>query len=156
MNKLEGRILQILKDILKANKEAVEKNDWESVYLNTPEDYRPQLSNLLRELHINPMEYFEDIIPEGFCADDLKLTNVQIPDNIRDLDNYCFSGCLNLARVFLPDSVERIGRFAFANITDLTIHYDGKESDFEDNVIFFNSSFEKGTKIICIDGEVTI
>ena len=52
--------------------------------------------------------------------------------------------------------IVRAGKEKFLIAADLERTTLISKLNFEDNLIFFNSSFEKGTKIICIDGEVTI
>ena len=51
----------------------------------------------------------------GILAKDLIL-----PDDVKDIRSYAFSGCTNLTSVTIPDSVTNIGSFAFYNCRGLT------------------------------------
>lgn len=48
------------------------------------------------------------------------LTSVTIPDNVKSIGSYAFSGCSNLTSITIPDSVMSIGEYAFAGCTSLT------------------------------------
>ena len=48
------------------------------------------------------------------------LTNVIIPDSVKEIGSGAFSGCSNLASVTIPDSVTSIGSYAFFRCSGLT------------------------------------
>ena len=52
-------------------------------------------------------------------------------DGIKTIDEYAFSGCTALTRVFIPTSVNRILYGAFSGCSALEVAgYDGTEDDF--------------------------
>jgi hypothetical protein len=48
------------------------------------------------------------------------LTSIIIPDSVTRIGNYAFSGCDDLTSIIIPDSVTRIGNYAFSGCDDLT------------------------------------
>lgn len=48
------------------------------------------------------------------------LNNVQIPNSVSSIGDFCFDGCSNLALVSIPDGVVSIGRWAFMNCSNLS------------------------------------
>ena len=46
-----------------------------------------------------------------------------IPEGIRSLQDYAFSGCCNLNKILLPEGIQAIGHEAFAHCEELTELY---------------------------------
>ena len=63
----------------------------------------------------NPLYYAKKLYLNGEL-----LTGLIIPDSIKEIKNYAFSGCSGLTSVTVPNSVTSIGGFAFAYCTGLT------------------------------------
>ena len=63
----------------------------------------------------NPLYYAKKLYLNGEL-----LTGLIIPDSIKEIKNYAFSGCSGLTSVTVPNSVTSIGGFAFYYCTGLT------------------------------------
>jgi hypothetical protein len=63
-----------------------------------------------------------DVLRIGYQTfkDNTKITNVIIPDTIKIIDDYVFSGCLGLESVTIPDSVTDMGMYAFSDCKNLS------------------------------------
>ena len=62
-------------------------------------------------------EIGNDLVAAG-CMPDLP-TPQDIPDNVKCIGHYAFSGCVNLTEVVIPEGVEQIGWNAFGNCKSL-------------------------------------
>jgi len=51
------------------------------------------------------------------CTD---LTKIKIPNSVKKIGNYAFFGCTDLTKIEIPNSVNKIGDYAFSGCTDLT------------------------------------
>ena len=60
------------------------------------------------------------IIAGGAFRDCENLTNVVIPDSVKNISRGAFNGCTNLESVTIPNSVSVISNWAFANCTNLS------------------------------------
>ncbi|WP_206173260.1 leucine-rich repeat protein [Treponema ruminis] len=49
-----------------------------------------------------------------------KLTGLVVPDSVKSIGEYAFSGCSGLTSVEIPDSVKSIGEYAFSGCSGLT------------------------------------
>ena len=45
---------------------------------------------------------------------------ITIPENVREIGDYAFSGCSSLRSITIPESVKKIGDYAFLNCYSLT------------------------------------
>ena len=50
----------------------------------------------------------------------IKLTDVNIPETVTNIEYRAFQGCVNLASISFPDNVTSIGNYAFSSCTGLT------------------------------------
>jgi hypothetical protein len=54
----------------------------------------------------------------------LGLTNMEIPNSVTSIGNYCFEQCSNLTSIEIPNSVTTMGIYCFekcSNLTSMTI-----------------------------------
>lgn len=67
----------------------------------------------------NPDTIFSDvkepypIVSVGVLSECTSLINVKLPDNIKEINGYAFSGCYSLRQIKLPDKVEKLGMQVF-------------------------------------------
>lgn len=54
-----------------------------------------------------------DVLGGYFFYDLQNLRDVKLPNNIKEIETYAFSGCTNLERVEIPKDVNKIGNYAF-------------------------------------------
>ena len=63
----------------------------------------------------NPLHNRADLYLNGNLV-----TELVIPDTVKEIKNYSFSGCTSLTSITIPNSVEFIGDYAFSDCTSLT------------------------------------
>ena len=115
---------QALKPILlePAIQEALQNNDFNTLYKELPLDYASYFTHLMSSLNIDPLKYL-DYIPDLFLAD-TTIRAINIPSHIKSIDHLAFNHCKGLTSVTIPDSVTSIGQYAFndcINLTSITI-----------------------------------
>ncbi|MGN0768229.1 MAG: leucine-rich repeat domain-containing protein, partial [Christensenellales bacterium] len=84
-------------------------------------------------------------------------TELVLPEDITEINNYAFCDCSNLTSVIIPDSVTSIGDWAFYYCTGLTsVTYNGTKAQW--NAISKGSSWNYNTgsyTIYCTDGTLS-
>lgn len=97
----------------------------------------------------------ERIAQSAFSRGDF--TEIQLPDTLKEIGDFAFSGCEELTRICIPASVTAIGTSVFSNcnnLTDLSVAEENAGYKEEGQVIY---SKDGGTLITCpAAGEVTI
>ena len=79
------------------------------------------------------------------------LTSVVIPDGVREIGSYAFSGCTSLTSVVIPSSVTRIGKSAFESCESLTsVKFEGSVNDW----CSLGIEVDWRVKVKCSDGYV--
>lgn len=63
----------------------------------------------------NPLYYAENLYLNGNLV-----TNLEIPDSVKNISDYAFFSCNDLTSVTIPSSVTSIGKYAFRSCNDLT------------------------------------
>lgn len=63
----------------------------------------------------SPNSYAEKLYFQGEL-----LTEIVLNDDVEEVPDYAFKGCVNLTKVTIPNDVTRIGNYAFFNCTKLT------------------------------------
>ena len=63
----------------------------------------------------NPLYYDHKLFLNG-----KEVTNLVVPDSVTKIGNFAFSGCSSLTKVTIPDSVTEIGICAFSNCSNLS------------------------------------
>lgn len=56
------------------------------------------------------------IIPKRAFCNNTNLTEIIIPNSVKEICIFAFSGCAGLKRIILPNSVKYIGQSAFLNV----------------------------------------
>ena len=109
--------------LLKPNiQEALQNNDFNTLYKELPSDYASYFTHLMSSLNIDPLKYL-DYIPDLFLAD-TTIRAINIPSHIKRIGHLAFNHCKGLTSVTIPDSVTSIGQYAFndcINLTSITI-----------------------------------
>lgn len=84
--------------------------------------------------------YGKDVTGIRFNAfkDCKKILIITIPDSVKYIDNYAFSGCSRLTSVIIPDNVTRIGYGAFKSCVNLNRLTIGKGVINIENEAFYN------------------
>ena len=88
----------------------------------------------LDNIHITDLVIPDDVKSIGnyafyYCS---KLTSVTIPDSVTSIGDSAFAGCSGLMSVTVPDNVMRIGDSAFRNcsrLTSITVPFVGEKAD---------------------------
>jgi hypothetical protein len=60
-----------------------------------------------------------EVIDVHAFSGNTRLTEVKLPNTIKEIKNYAFMGCENLRYINIPDSVETIGIGVFSECTKL-------------------------------------
>ena len=105
---------------LMRNKEYINKNDFEMLYINLFEyqpDYISLLTQLLLEAELNPLDSV-DYIPSGFL-ENTNIKNFTIPEHITAIGSYAFKTCSKLENIEIPSSVESIAKSVFEDCLSL-------------------------------------
>jgi len=98
----------------------------------------------------NSVEVFStDIIGlSSLFGNIVELTSVTLPDSLKVIPNWAFSGCKKLRKVNLPANLEEIGSYAFDNcgeLTELIIPDNIQTVRFTDDI--FNNAFQGCQKL---------
>jgi hypothetical protein len=124
-----------IKEFLKRNdiQELLQEENIDKVYYqylleNSDIHAATELTDFFGEVEIDVLKYVTTTFPYMFA--ETAVEHVEIPDNVRDIDDCMFLRCSFLKSVVIPDSVKYIGRKAFAYCTaleNITIPEDIKE-----------------------------
>lgn len=72
-----------------------------------------------------------EVANKVFC-ENANLTDVILPNNIKTIRAYSFSGCTNLKRIFIPCTVREIKQYAFNSCDNLEdIYFSGTEEEWK-------------------------
>ena len=85
------------------------------------------------EVNSNPLFFAKNLYLNGEL-----LTELVIPDSIKEIKNHAFSGCSSLTNVIIPNSVTSIGRSAFEGCSGLTKVIIGSSVKTIENCAFAN------------------
>ena len=115
-----------VKEFIQDNKDLIETNAWDQVYdnaiFNLDSESTGELGKIFLDLGIDPIAEL-DYIPDYYLSStDIK--SFTIPNHIHLLSEGCFSYCLGLDEIIIPESVEQIAQFAFYacnNLKKITI-----------------------------------
>ena len=116
-----------------------EKEEGYTLFISQPR-YRENASNR------NPIEFSKDLVPFGqeelvlpsyyegkpivrmnvdilygsILNQDKKIKHIVLPQKIKEIEEYAFSGCSSLTSITIPESVKEIGKYAFSYCSSLT------------------------------------
>lgn len=143
---------QELLPFLKENREALDNNDFNSLYrellfLNHDEMLISDFTKLLYDAKINPLLFMESV-PTFFLIKNKDIKSIKIPNNIKMIDTNAF-GQSSISNIFIPNSIETIGSHAFADCQNLTdIFFENQSKiDYIPSYCFYNNSNIKSIKI---------
>ena len=115
-----------VKEFIQDNKDLIEENKWDQLYdnaiFNLDSESTGELGKIFLDLGIDPIAEL-DYIP-GYYLSSTDITSFTIPNHIHLLSNGCFSYCLGLDEIVIPESVTEIAQFAFYacnNLKKITI-----------------------------------
>lgn len=119
LQEIDG-LSKALKTILvKPNiQEALQNNDFNTLYKELPLDYASYFTHLMSSLNIDPLKYL-DYVPAWFLAD-TTIRAINIPSHIKRIGRAAFLNCSHLEHITIPDSVTTIGFNAFYKCSGLT------------------------------------
>ena len=98
--------------------EALQNNDFNTLYKELPLDYASYFTHLMSSLNIDPLKYL-DYIPDLFLAD-TTIRAINIPSHIKRIGKSAFEHCSRLTSITIPNSVMTIGFKAFYKCSGLT------------------------------------
>lgn len=112
----------------------------------------------LREILFGENCKLETISDYAF-ANCIQLTNIVIPNNVRNVGDYAFSGCRGLTSVTIGNSVTSVGDYAFSGCSSLTsITFNGTTEQWQ--AISKGNSWKynvpSSCKVHCTDGDINI
>lgn len=107
-----------LKEFIEQNINLIEDNDFTELYNRCSDDNRGELTDVLYECSIDPLQYMTEI-PDMFAAE-TDLTNITIPDSITSIGKHAFDECIKLTRVTISNNVKWIDKYAFGGCSSLT------------------------------------
>lgn len=81
------------------------------------------------------------------------LNRIHLPESIEEIKLSAFLGCYSLKEITLPLSIKVLDIWCFSLIPNLVINYPGTKDEFN-NIIKGDEWCNKGTKLICSDGEI--
>lgn len=139
--------------ILEKCGEYLDSADFEKAY-NCCLDDRSLLTAAIILSGTNPLSNMSYIPNHAF--QNLPITSMIIPDNIKVLGYGCFSFCDKLTTLVIPKSVERIDKFAFYSTHLKNIDYEGTAADFRK--IRLKNGWDANSNvgfIRCSDGIIT-
>ena len=98
--------------------EALQNNDFNTLYKELPLDYASYFTHLMSSLNIDPLKYL-DYIPDFFLAY-TTIRAINIPSHIKRIGKSAFEHCSRLTSITIPNSVMTIGFKAFYKCSGLT------------------------------------
>lgn len=102
----------------------------------------------------NPLYYAHNLYINNSLVTDLV-----IPDTVKEIKPYAFSGCSGLTRITIPNSVTSIGESAFSGCSGLTsITYKGTKAQWQaiSKGSFWKSNVPSNCEVRCTDGTINI
>ena len=98
----------------------------------------------------------EDVLPR--VDYNMNLLEVVVPDGVKSLVSpYSFEGCNSLEKITLPNTIQSIGAYAFAETPFDTIYYNGTKEQWSQ--IEFANGWDGARRqtiyIVCVDGTIT-
>lgn len=142
-----------IKTFIEQHKIELLDNNFTKLYKDVDYEYLTELSEVLLEAGINPLEYMPRVpneflfgavhsikdfkIPNNIVSigkhafSDTDLVEIVIPQGVKIVEDRAFSGCTELSVVYLPSSIEELGRSIFGRCFQLkTIVYNGTFDQF--------------------------
>ena len=109
---------------LRVNTGLLEEGNFDELYYRYGQEFYDidtctPLTELLIDAGIEPLDYL-NTIPDQYARRYKLITKVVIPENIKSIGKWAFSGCYGLTSVTIPDSVTFIGDSAFSGCYRLT------------------------------------
>jgi len=83
------------------------------------------INTITKEVVLSETDISDVIVPEGIQSitrnafDNRHLSSIQLPDSLKEIGDYAFSGCDKLKSIVLPVPLEEIGERAFSDCTSL-------------------------------------
>lgn len=122
--------------------------DWLKISFGT---YEANPLYYAQHLYIDNQEVTDVVIPNTIkeikpCVFNscVNLTSVTIPNSVKNIGEYAFSECSGLTSITIPSSVKRIGEGAFTDcwgLTSITVNWD-EPIEIEDNIFVDHSMFK--------------
>ena len=115
MKSASPRLVELLRD--EDIQELISVGDWKKLYVLVPARIRSELTQLLYEAGLDPLEN-QIKIPRAFLYEaDIK--SFKIPQHITSIDDYAFSYCSSLTSISIGNGVTGIGGMAFEDCSSL-------------------------------------
>ena len=143
--------------LLKPNiQEALQNNDFNTLYKELPVDYASYFTHLMSSLNIDPLKYL-DYIPDLFLAY-TTIRAINIPSHIKRIGRAAFLDCSHLEHITIPSSMMIIGDQALYFCTSLNYITYGGTKDQWGKIKLGNGWNRKSPikTIHCTDGDITL
>lgn len=130
-----------IKELIKKYAALIETNNFDQLYSDIDNYYRPHLTRVLESAKIYPLDYMT-YIPTGMYyeseASEIKIPNnierihrrafgsahaetITMTDNVRELGDNCFYDCRQLTNIELSNNLEVIPRYCFLECIKLEV-----------------------------------
>lgn len=116
-----------LQEFLESHIGLIDQNQFDELYAEAKEslgrEYIADLTNLLYEADIDPVDYFKKELPPYFLSRDEDIQTFEFSSNqthITDIGPRAFEGCINLKTFWIPSHIKEICYSAFDGCINLS------------------------------------
>ena len=112
------KISKQLYDFISENKTLIDQYRFDELFEKAQEEAVNKhfnfldLNTLIKSKFPKVLDYMS-YVPVGFYNDDKDLTEIELGNNITKISNHAFSGCYNLERIKLPESIHTLRQDCF-------------------------------------------
>ena len=148
-----------LQKFLNENKDIINNNNFETFFNNVEKELDVEKWNLLlqamQKADIDFLPYIH-YVPENYLKGNKEVTEVKIPEGIKNIRYGAFVECSNLKTIYLPSTLQKIELNVFAKCNSLKkVYYNGTKHQWREiyKTVTGNEPLFEST-INCTDGDV--